>query len=354
MDFSRHTEVLNSPEQTTMESGRTAGYQRNEKLEHILKELNTLLHRAEAETVQQFHRPQYPVLLVVGGPRTGSTVMMQWIARLGVFAYPTNLLSRFYGAPYIGAKIQLMLTHPDYNYKDEILDFSGDFAYESDLGKTRGALAPNDFWYFWRRFIPNREPRYLEPEELHQIDMTNFLKELAALEHVFQQPWAMKGMILEQNLSFLHQACPCFLFLEITRHPFYNIQSLLESREKFFGTRNRWYSIKPREYAWLKDLPDPIMQVAGQVYYKNEALRREMEQVDAVHRLQIRYEDFCAHPEQVYHALREKMAQLGFTMPAEYRGPQQFPSANKVRLIPVEVEQIIEAYYHFSGERIEP
>ena len=38
------------------------------------------------------------VVLVVGGPRSGSTVMMQWLASSGVFAYPSNLLSRFYRA----------------------------------------------------------------------------------------------------------------------------------------------------------------------------------------------------------------------------------------------------------------
>ncbi|GAH14530.1 unnamed protein product, partial [marine sediment metagenome] len=29
--------------------------------------------------------------------------MMQWLASTEMFAYPSNLLSRFYGSPYIGA-----------------------------------------------------------------------------------------------------------------------------------------------------------------------------------------------------------------------------------------------------------
>lgn len=331
---------------------RVKNYKKNGKLERLLKELNELLAPAEQAAIQDYRQPRYPLLLIVGGPRTGSTVMMQWLANTGAFAYPSNLLSRFYGAPYIGAKIQLMLTHPEYNFKDEFEDFTRQLSFESDLGKTRGILAPNDFWYFWRRFIPNTEPVYLEEADLQKVNVRGFLSELAAIEAVFDKPLAMKAMILEQNLPFLAKIFENGIFLYLKRHPFYNIQSLLEAREKFFGTRQRWYSIKPREYDFLSRLEDPIMQVAGQVYYKNKIVQEGLSQLHHSRWLAVDYQDFCRAPARVFRQIREKYRQLGYPAKWEYHGPQEFRSANTIRLPEEDVRKIINAYKKFSGEEM--
>ena len=94
---------------------------------------------------------------------------MQWLANTGAVAYPTNILSRFFGAPVIGAQIQLLLTDPRYNFRDEIHDFNGTISFHSDIGKTRGALNPNEFWHFWRRFLPFGELDWLPDEELFRV-----------------------------------------------------------------------------------------------------------------------------------------------------------------------------------------
>src|SRR5689334_1008692 len=91
------------------------GFRRNSKLEELLRETNQLLAPSEAAAVADFRMPRFPVVLIVGAARSGSTVTMQWLAQTGTFAYPTNLLSRFYGAPSIGARIQQILTKYDHN-----------------------------------------------------------------------------------------------------------------------------------------------------------------------------------------------------------------------------------------------
>jgi len=152
-----------------MNNGRLESYQRNKMLETLLTELNELLRPAQSRVVKCFKKPRYPVLFVSGGPRTGTTLMMQWLASTGLFAYPSNLLSRFYAAPHIGAKIQLMLTDPEYAFRDETNEFTQKISFKSDLGKTSGVLSPNEFWYFWRRFIPMTSPRYLDKAEQKKI-----------------------------------------------------------------------------------------------------------------------------------------------------------------------------------------
>ena len=332
---------------------RQKSFRRNEKLEELLQELNSLLGPLEEGIVQRFRMPRYPVVFVVGVPRSGSTLVMQWLAHSGRFSYPTNLLSRFYGAPFVGAKIQQLLTAPEYNFSDEILDFSGEISFSSDLGKTQGALAPNEFWYFWRRFIPNTEPQYLDGEMLSQVKSAEFVAELAALESVFGKPWAMKGLILELNIPFLSSILDKALFLFVRRHPFYNIQSLLEARVRYFGSRRAWYSIKPRESELLADL-DPIDQVAGQVYLTDRGIQKGVDQIEAARTLVVEYEDFCSNPKLVFDQIVARFHQQGVDVHWEYEGPGQFKSANKVRLPEQDCTRIVAAYQRWSGLEIGP
>ncbi|HRX04698.1 MAG TPA: sulfotransferase, partial [Anaerolineae bacterium] len=144
-----------------MTAERQPEHRRNPRLEALLDEISGLLGPVESEVAARYHMPAYPVVLVMGLPRCGSTLTMQWLAASGRFGYPSNLLSRFYAAPYVGARIQQLLTDPQFSFGDELHDLASAVGFDSTLGKTRGALAPNEFWYFWRRFIPNVEPRKL-------------------------------------------------------------------------------------------------------------------------------------------------------------------------------------------------
>jgi len=334
-----------------MIKGRQPEFKRNTNLEKLLYEINSLLIGVEKKVIKKYKKPKYPVLLVVGGPRTGSTLMMQWIASLNIFAYPTNLLSRFYAAPYIGAKIQLMLTNPDYNFRDEINNFGNNFCFKSNLGKTKGVLEPNDFWYFWRRFIPNKVPRYLTKNEEKKVNKKRLLSEIAGLENVFKKPFAMKGMILEQNLHLLDSIFGKVVFLNLKRHPFYNIQSLIESRLKFFGDLNKWYSIRPKQFKKLIKL-NPIKQVAGQVYFKNKAIEEGLARIEKKKYLNVDYEKFCENPKKIFIKIKSKYEEQGYKANWKYAGPNKFDSANRIRISHKDVVKIIEAYQEISGEQI--
>ncbi|HEX2282073.1 MAG TPA: hypothetical protein VHG52_09970, partial [Thermomicrobiales bacterium] len=64
----------------------------------FLRRLNDVVARGE----DNFDfRPEYPhpVILIVGAPRSGTTVLMQWLQQVGV-AVPTNIAARFSRNPY--------------------------------------------------------------------------------------------------------------------------------------------------------------------------------------------------------------------------------------------------------------
>ena len=322
---------------------REKEYRRNEHLEGLLKELNELLEPAQQPVLPKYSMPRYPVVLIVGCARAGSTIMLQCLSGTGCFAYPTNLISRFYAAPYIGARIQQLLTDARYNFRDEFADYAPTTTYASDLGKTSGILAPNEFWYFWRRFFHFGDIQTLADDELHKVDAWRFVSELAAFEAAFDKPVLLKGMIINWIIPFVAHTLKKVLFIHVTRDPLYNAQSLLESRLNYFGTIDTWYSFKPPEYRTLKDC-SPCMQVAGQVFFTNEAIRRGLESIDPARWMRVNYEDFCENPGAAFSAIGEKFVQQGIVREWRYQGPKRFDLTNRLRISAEDKDAIMKAY----------
>lgn len=306
------------------ESSREQTFKRNASLEGLLRTINGLLDCSEQVALELYSSEQenYPIVFVMGPHRSGTTLFTQWLANTGVVSYPTNLLSRFYGAPVMGAQIQLLLTDPRFNFRNEILDFNSVISFESENGKTKGALAPNEFWYFWRRFLPFGELDWLPDEELFRVvDQKKLVAELSTLTRVFGKPFALKSMILNYNIPFLDAIFEKALFVQIKRDPVTNVASILEARKRQLGSENEWYSFKIPEYPQLKDL-DPIAQSAGQLHYINKAVTKGMSKVDESRKLVVQYEDFCLNPRSTFDQLISKLDLSGDDY--AYSGPERF------------------------------
>jgi hypothetical protein len=305
------------------EKVRAAPFRRNAELERLLRTVNDLLGSVEQVALEHFSdRAAYPVVFLMGPLRSGTTLFMQWLANTGVVAYPTNLLSRFFAAPVIGALVQMLLTDPRYKFRNELFDLAGSVSFESENGKTTGALAPNEFWYFWRRFLPFKDLDWLPDEDLFRIvDTKALVAELTALTRVFGQPFALKGMILNYNIRFLDAIFSKVLFVQMHRDPVTNVASVLEARSRQFGRETEWYSFKIPEYPQLKDL-DPVMQCAGQVHYINRAVTSGLASVKEARKLVVQYEAFCRNPSAVFDQLIEKLEISGKVKGT--LGPEQF------------------------------
>lgn len=304
---------------------RLKKHQRNEEVERLLQELNRVLAVAEQDLMVAYDVPQYPLVFVMGCARSGTTLMMQWLASLGHFAYPSNLMSRFYDAPYIGAKMQKLLVELD--DKKEVFASHNSTSFVSDLGKTKGAASPHEFWYFWRRFFSFGEIQKLSEEVLNQTQTSVFLQDLAKMEQVFDRPLAMKAMWMNWHIPFLANLLPKAIFVFVKRKPLYNEQSLRQARLNFYGNVETWYSFKPPEYVDLKELAVDA-QLKGQVFYTNQAIEQGLSTVSTQNQLTVHYEDFCINPKHVFEQLRVKMWNLGYDLPKNYEGELAFASRN--------------------------
>jgi Sulfotransferase family len=330
------------------EDTRTEPFRRNDSLEQFLALVNLALAPAEQRWLEEKGNVQglHPLVFIMGPLRSGTTLLLQWLASTGIVAYPTNLLSRFYGAPALGGMIQLLLTDERYNFRNEILDFHKPIDFISENGKTVGALAPNEFWYFWRRFLPFKELDWLPDEELfRRVDTNTLASELNALTRIFNKPFAMKGMILNYNIPFLDRIFENALFIQIHREPVANIASVLEARKQQHGDEAVWYSFKIPEYPELEGL-DALHQSAGQIACINRAVSRGISQVDESRKLFVDYDEFCNNPARIYEALLKK-----FKMPSEsnpYKGAIRFEKNRQIdRDTARKIENALEKFQSF-------
>lgn len=331
---------------------RSAGFSRNTTLEQLLDELNSLLGPANQVLVSDAQE-RFSKVLVMGPLRSGTTLFTQWLAATGLTAYPTNLLSRFYGAPLIGAKIQQLLTDPRYNFRNEILDFNSTIDFSSENGKTQGALAPNEFWYFWRRFLPFRDLDYLPDGELRaRADLAGLRDELNALANIFEKPFSLKAMIMNQNIPVLDSLFDKVLFVWVRRDPIFNIQSALAARKRQYGDIRTWYSFKIKEYPRLEGL-EPLESVTGQVHAINRSVQSALDSVPEHKKLVVQYEDFCRDPRAYYAQIVTRLREQHGLPPGrcEYTGELQFKNTNCWWLEEYTRQQAEQTYAAISVDR---
>jgi len=305
------------------EDSRAKAFTKNLPLEEFIVELSRDLSGITKSFQEKYSGNDFqkPLVILMAPMRSGTTLFMQWIASLGCFAYPSNLLSRFYFSPVLGAKIQELLTSSKYAFRDELADllFSGN--YFSENGKTSNSMSPNEFWYFWDRFTPeNATENFVDHWEFQPLDV--FRAEIAGMIDVFDKPLVMKGMKYCMHMDKLASAFPDALFLRLKRDNYDCAISTLKARQRQFGSFNSWYSIAVANKDKLLSC-SAEQQVAEQVLTINDQLDRSFQELPALNKLEVSYDDFCHSPKQFFELLKSKMAQRGENI-GEYQGLDRF------------------------------
>lgn len=329
------------------ESNKAISFKQNKNLNDIILELSSLLKPIQNKKQDEFSENKYPIGFIIGNPRSGTTLMLQWLASLKIFSYPTNILNRFAYAPYIGALIQQMLYDKSFDFHNEFNSSQLKNNFQSDLGKTKGALSVSEFQHFFRNYMPNFDPEFLNQKELANVDFNNIKKGLASIENAFGKPFVLKCLMLQYNLLDLFKNIPNAIFIFIKRDALFNMQSLILARERYYNNRELWLSVKPKAYEFLKDL-DIYHQVAGQVYYSNKEIENSLKKIPSKNKLVVNYESFCENPELVYHQLIHKYESAGLKTDNIYFGEKYFSVSNKIILKVSEIKKLKEAYNYFE------
>ncbi len=257
-----------------------------------------LLSRLEARLWANA-RLRYSPVFIVAPPRAGTTLLYQLMTGHLDTSYFTNLAMRMHVqddvvAPIIGALLTRWLVPRRH-----------DGTFESYYGATRGWNGPHEGHWVWNQFFPDDAPsHYVPPGYLAPRQRRDLYRIVAGTERVFGRPFVSKHIRNSVRIQALAEVFPTALFIQCQRDPLDTAQSIYIARTRdlpFVEHAVRdparwWFSVKPREYAEIKD-KGLVAQVCEQVY----AIQRQIVQDRAVlgqeRFLTVKYSDLCQRPQ---------------------------------------------------------
>lgn len=282
---------------------RAKSFKKNTEVEEILSLLEEKLSDVEYEVTNNADDSVFPPIFILGCARSGTTVLHQYLVENIKCIYPSNFISRFYYAPYLGGLYYKLFTQLD--ERGELLGKSklntADFT--SDIGKTEGIHSPNEFWYFWRKHFKINQKGTIDPEAIDEDGVKRFRRSIYALQNLFEGPFITKGLIANNAADLLESIFQDPIFIYIKRDLFDNARSLYEVREKFFETPEKWYSFYPKDKKIYERL-SPEEQVVQQVIDTNSVIESSLQKCNQNRIIEIDYHSFCKNPAQLLQEIK--------------------------------------------------
>lgn len=322
---------------------RNEAFKKNSEVEEILTLLDNNLSSIEDKFTNNVDSSVYPPIFIFGCARSGTTIIHQYLIQNINCTFPSNFISRFYYAPYLGGLYYKLFT--DLDTRGELLggkEHNTKGFYSSDLGKTEGPHAPNEFWYFWRKHFSVNKEGAIDRSKINKEKAHRFRNSIFALQNLFKGPFIAKGMIANNCIDYLEELFPEPIFIFIKRDLFANAKSLYNARISYFGNPEKWYSFYPKEKEHYQQL-NPEEQVVRQVLDTNKVIENSLSRCNKSRIIRIDYAAFCRAPKQLLEKIQEVDQSVNIsTNPL----PSQFTIRNKKNLtneVDIKIKAVIES-----------
>lgn len=269
-------------------------YRKNTERENILDILNNELISAHDTLINPDVDDQVSIH-VIGAPRSGTSLVTQYLVSALDLAYPSNLFAAFYRVPLFGVEfVKRFLT------ENSISNF------ESNFGRTVGPFEPHEFGYFWNMHLKYDDFQGKASSHEQHVDWKNLNLILNNIAASFDKPVVYKSFLLGFHAKRMIRENPKTLFVHVERDIVENAMSLLKFREEVYGSVEEWVSIKPRDYNQISSLSSHE-QVVHQVVLLNQDYRYELELAPALNVIKINYEKFCERPEILTEEVEQRL-----------------------------------------------
>jgi hypothetical protein len=271
-------------------------------------------------------RFQAPPLIIIGSPRSGSTLLSQVLINAFRFGYLSNLHRYLHMAPYLLQR-GLGWALPE-----------RELSYRSQLGFTEGLLGPSSCDLFWYRWFP-REPHYASLDDVDVERLRGMRRVLIGLTESFGSPLLLKSLVSGLRLRPLAAVLPEARFLVLHRDPALMAQSILLVRQEVNGRTDRWWSLQPPGWRQVRELP-AAQQVLRQIADIYRVIREDAAAFPPGHFLELRYEAFCRDVRGTLEAVRAFVEQDGVRLQPRREVPASFPVSERVRLPSEEFDEL--------------
>ena len=258
--------------------------------------LDWMLRPLEDRLYRNAPQPQGPILIVVGPPRSGTTLVAQTLIRHLRSNYLNNLTSLFPSAPITANRLLPRNIRPE------------QVTTQSFYGRTAKLSGHNDALYLWDRWLGSDRTRVIQ--DLSEEKKDQMRRFFGAFQDHFPGPLVIKNNNLNVCASLIGNILPTAHFVCLHRDQDDLTRSLLVARNTIHGDQRLPYGIGPAGFEKLH----PLDSIQAQIEFL-EGLAQEQQNKLGPHRFwPLAYEDFCSRPA---HWVRTFANRLGILLPNE-------------------------------------
>ena len=272
-----------------------------------------------------------PAIFIIGGPRSGSTLVYQALIYCRRFAYLNNFVSCF---PRSAAVIARMLAVNRWPIPHEFI---------SNYGETKGLNAPSEAGDFWDYIFPWTDHHAMETEDFDPQRVHKLRRVVSTLVSLYKAPFLCKNLWHSVRISALDVAFPKALFILIERSPLLMSQSMLVGRRRVLGEATGFWSIRPIEAPRLKYLPT-VDHVAYQLAFTYQAIARARARLGAHRFFHLPYESFCEAPQLWVERIDQFLGKQGIRVESRGRLDGSFKSHRDINLADAERARLEEIF----------
>lgn len=302
-----------------LKSGNKAAYFSllREGLGVALKPVDALLQGREKRLLQKGLTSDLPLVLILGGSRSGTTLFYQTLAQYLPFSYWNNLSVSFPRTPITSGKL----------FNRFLRKKKGDF--KNYYGSVAGFNGPNDGFHIWNRWLG--EDRNTIPADIGEDTLGEIRNFVHTWHTTFEKPLLNKNNRNSLCVELFAHALDHVKFVEIRRDPVYVVQSLILSRLEVQGSKEIAWGLASKDSDTSEDPYKYVDDICDQVYAVEQELNEARKHVAPEHYLKVTYEDFCAQPQVVLDSVSQMVFGQGVD-PASLEGLKPFKNTNRQRV----------------------
>ncbi len=279
-----------------------------------------ILAGLEESIIRKGSRPRWSPIIIIGPPRSGTTLVYQVFTRGLSLSYFCNLAADFHLSPGI---VTVVLSH--------FTKIAPSAEFISNYGDTIGWNAPSQGRGIWSRWFPH-DQSYVRAGQLSPIQLVETQGTVALVERAFGMPFINKSQGHCVRMLPLAEAFPNILFVKVHRNRLQTAQSILYGQKEVFGNSTDWFSVRPKNYNNIRH-HDPIKRVCEQIYCLEEDMNSDIGEVGNDRVFEVNYEGFCCNPKKTLKAFVEfYRTRTGIHLHKRAEVPSFFSPSNKMKV----------------------
>lgn len=321
-------------------SGKRAAYAAlfHEALRIAARPLDAFLAGREARRIADAKPSEQPVVLIVGAPRSGTTLVYQTLARYLDVSYVTNLMSMFPRAPISGSRLFRWLPARR----------SSDF--QNFYGQTAGLDGPNDGFSIWNKWLGN--DRYVPCTDLSDAEKAQMRQFFAEWSGSFGKPFLNKNNRNTGCLDLLSRVLPQSYFIVVRRNPLLVAQSLITAREQVQGDKSVGWGLHSHSSDVSADPLQYVDDVCDQILEIERQLDDQIKDIPKDRLVEITYEGFCEDPTSAIRWIGQQIPGVQVKMEQMTNELRPFEASTRITLSEDEQRRLMQGLEARGSQRI--